>query len=154
MKFAKVMFLHLSVSPSVHSGRVPGQVHSPGRYPLPRAGTPPWVSTPPRAVHAGRYGQQAGGTHPTGMHSCNVVISYINIYLDTNFSTSSGNVRDLLSRYNHDSHERSVQRRIRVNLNIEYVFMSSCALQCDIMLAESTVCRRLGGQSVMTCFSL
>ena len=22
------------------------------------------------AVHAGRYGQQAGGTHPTGMHTC------------------------------------------------------------------------------------
>ena len=26
--------------------------------------------TPPGAVHAGRYGQQADGTHPTGMHSC------------------------------------------------------------------------------------
>ena len=25
---------------------------------------------PSRAVHAGRYGQQAGGMHPTGMHSC------------------------------------------------------------------------------------
>ena len=24
----------------------------------------------PEAVHAGRYGQQAGGTHPTGMHTC------------------------------------------------------------------------------------
>ena len=24
----------------------------------------------PKAVHAGRYGQQAGGTHPTGMQSC------------------------------------------------------------------------------------
>ena len=24
----------------------------------------------PRAEHAGRYGQQAGGTHPTGMHTC------------------------------------------------------------------------------------
>ena len=24
----------------------------------------------PGAVHAGRYGQQAGGTHPTGMHTC------------------------------------------------------------------------------------
>ena len=28
--------------------------------------TPP----PPEAVHAGRYGQHAGGTDPTGMHSC------------------------------------------------------------------------------------
>ena len=25
--------------------------------------------TPPNAEHAGRYGQRAGGTHPTGMHS-------------------------------------------------------------------------------------
>ena len=25
---------------------------------------------PPGAVHAGRYGQPAGGTHPTGMHTC------------------------------------------------------------------------------------
>ena len=61
----------------------PGQVHH-------RASTPAWASTPlgrytlpprqvhpsrqvhppPGAVHAGRYGQQAGGTHPTGMHSC------------------------------------------------------------------------------------
>ena len=51
-KFAKVVFLHLSVSHSVHP---PGQVHP-----------------PPGAVHvhAGRYGQQAGGTHPTGIHSC------------------------------------------------------------------------------------
>ena len=24
----------------------------------------------PEAVHAGRYGQQAGSTHPTGMHAC------------------------------------------------------------------------------------
>ena len=24
----------------------------------------------PGAVHAGRYGQQAGGKHPTGMHTC------------------------------------------------------------------------------------
>ena len=24
----------------------------------------------PRAVHAGRYGQQAGSKHPTGMHTC------------------------------------------------------------------------------------
>ena len=28
--------------------------------------------TPLGAVYAGRYGQQAGGTHPTGMHSCYV----------------------------------------------------------------------------------
>ena len=132
-KFAKVMFLHLSVSHSVRGG-VPAQVPPPGpgtppdqvhplgpgapfiplgpgttpgnRYTPPGPGTPPGTrytpgiryppgsgipqdqvhplplgpgtSTrdqvhpppPPRAVHAGRYGQQVGGTHPTGMHSC------------------------------------------------------------------------------------
>ena len=34
----------------------------PGRYPPP----PP----PPRAEHTVRYGQRAGGMHPTGMQSC------------------------------------------------------------------------------------
>ena len=31
---------------------------------------PPEQAPPPSAVHAGRYGQQAGDTHPTGMQSC------------------------------------------------------------------------------------
>ena len=30
----------------------------------------PRADTLRKAVHAGRYGQQAGGTHPTGMHTC------------------------------------------------------------------------------------
>ena len=37
--------------------RPPGSRHPPSRHPT-------------RAVHAGRYGQQVGGTHPTGMHTC------------------------------------------------------------------------------------
>ena len=59
----------------------PDQVHSPGTRYTPRdqvhppgPGTPPWTRyTPPDQVHppgAVRYGKQAGGTHPTGMHSC------------------------------------------------------------------------------------
>ena len=55
-------------------GTLPDQVHPPGpgtppqtRYP-PRPGTPP-----PGAEHARRYGQRAGGTHPTGMHSCSLL---------------------------------------------------------------------------------
>ena len=35
----------------------------------PRADTP-WSRHPPGAEHAGRYGQWAGSTHPTGMQSC------------------------------------------------------------------------------------
>ena len=40
------------------------QVHPQTRY------TTPGTRYTPRAVHAGRYEQRAGGTHPTGMHSC------------------------------------------------------------------------------------
>ena len=59
------------------------------RTTTPTGQTPPWAETPPRhtlsqadtpwPVHAGihppaqcmlGYGQQAGGMHPTGMHSC------------------------------------------------------------------------------------
>ena len=79
-KFAKVMILHVSVCPQ---GRgeylvryLPWVGTPPGRF-ISQAGTPPrqvppgQVQTPPpRAVHASRYGQQVGGTHPTGMHSC------------------------------------------------------------------------------------
>ena len=96
-KFAKVMFLHLSVSHSVHRGSTwagtppgrytplgkytpdrytplagtppPRQVHPPDRY-TPQQVHPPGQVHPLGAVHAGRYGQQAGGMHPTGMHSC------------------------------------------------------------------------------------
>ena len=61
------MFLHLSVSHSVHRGGVPGpppgQVHAPPRAGTPQAGTPR-----PQCMLG--YGQQAGGTHPTRMHSC------------------------------------------------------------------------------------
>ena len=44
----------------------PGSRHHPAG---PGAG-PPRSRTPPSTVHAGRYGQQAGGTHPIGMQSC------------------------------------------------------------------------------------
>ena len=103
-KFAKVMFLQVSVCPQEGClphcmlGHTPWQVHpregtTPSRYTptTPRAGTPPWqvhprAGTPPgrytpkrgtphRQVHPPAqcmlgYGQQAGGTHPTGMQSC------------------------------------------------------------------------------------
>ena len=60
------MFLHLSVSHSVHRG-VSESVHA-GIHPLEQ--TPPRSKHSPSAVHAGRYGQQVGGTHPTGMLTC------------------------------------------------------------------------------------
>ena len=48
-----------------------------GYHPPPAPGTPSDQAfpgpgnLPPEAEHAGRYGQRAGGTHPTGMQSCN-----------------------------------------------------------------------------------
>ena len=57
-----------------------GYTPKPGIPLGPEAGTPPprdqrqaplpLDQAPPSAVHAGRYGQQAGGRHPTGMQSC------------------------------------------------------------------------------------
>ena len=45
------------------------QAHTPGtRHPWDQAS--PGSRHPLGAEHAGRYGQQAGGTHPTGMHAC------------------------------------------------------------------------------------
>ena len=74
-------YVFTRVCHSVHRGGVcPSacwDAHTPprtrGRHPpRPEAGNPPGpeAGTPPGAVHAGRYGQQAGGTHPTRMHSC------------------------------------------------------------------------------------
>ena len=61
----------------------PRSRHPPNKAP-PRPGTwpeqtPPRPGTPPSTEHAGRYGQRAGGTHPTGMQSClfTCVYSYV-----------------------------------------------------------------------------
>ena len=55
------------------AGIPPGQVHPPGRY-TPLARYTPWVGTPPGRYPPKQcmlgYDQQAGGTYPTGMHSC------------------------------------------------------------------------------------
>ena len=49
--------------------------HTPSGTETPWKQTPPQKQTPleadtPCAVHAGRYGQQAGGMHPTGVQCC------------------------------------------------------------------------------------
>ena len=49
----------------------PWEAHPPGSTPPPEAHHPPEKHTPSfGAEHAGRYGQRAGGTHPTGMQFC------------------------------------------------------------------------------------
>ena len=96
------------MSASVHDGIPPPPPpgRPPGQTPLgrpPPSGTPPsgtpllWHPTPPptpaqspgtrhppapRTEHAGRYGQRAGGTHPTGMQSCFLIMNsyyYFNV---------------------------------------------------------------------------
>ena len=85
----KVMFLHLFLSHSIHSGgasvrHLPGQTipqaDPPGQTPQTdnppsRADIPPaqcmlgYTPRSPAQCMLG-YGQQAGGTHPSGMHTC------------------------------------------------------------------------------------
>ena len=62
------MFLHLSVSYSVHRG-VSASVHA-GMH-SPSGQTSPPGQTPPCPVHTGiDMATAADGTNPTGMHSC------------------------------------------------------------------------------------
>ena len=58
------MFSEVSVSHSVHRGCA--------QPPLPNADPPPIVKG---------YGQQVGGTHPTGTHSCSSLIYVFSYYL-------------------------------------------------------------------------
>ena len=72
-KFAKVMFLHLYVSHSVHGGASRGSAFKGGLHRggvCIQGGLHLWgVGRPPQSDTTG-YGQRAGGTHPTGMHFC------------------------------------------------------------------------------------
>ena len=70
-KFAKVTFSQASVCPQWGGVSAPlhARIHPLQEQTPPRGSRHPPEQTPP-AVHAGRYGQRAGGTHPTGMHTC------------------------------------------------------------------------------------
>ena len=61
----------------------PNQVHPPGPGTPPMTRYTPWdqvhppgPGTPPGTEHCGRYGQRAGGTHPTGMQLVYLCINY------------------------------------------------------------------------------
>ena len=82
------MFLHLSVSHSVHGGSAPTPHGQTPQMQTPRA-NPPWMQTPqadpqqtppmqdpPNADPPG-IRQQAGGTHPIGMHTCSPFVSHL-----------------------------------------------------------------------------
>ena len=63
--WGKVIFSEACVKNSVHGGGGSASVHA-GIPPRPPS---PEQAHPPGTEHAGRYGQRAGGTHPTGMQS-------------------------------------------------------------------------------------
>ena len=58
--------------------QTPPRSRHPAGADIPQRRHPPDQESPgpgtPCAVHAGRYGQQAGGMHPTGMQSCSLLI--------------------------------------------------------------------------------
>ena len=60
----------------------PGKPPGPGTLPQTRY-TPRDQVPPPDAEHAGRYGQHAGGTHPTGMKSCFLIYSHHQVFVFT-----------------------------------------------------------------------
>ena len=60
-------------TPRTRGRHPPEQTHSPEQTPPSLGSRHPPRSRPPCPVCAGRYRQQAGGTHPTGMHTCYVV---------------------------------------------------------------------------------
>ena len=82
------MFLHVSVCPqggggsaSVHAGIADSPTGS--RHPPPEQTPPPPLEGrhPSPAQCMLGYGQQAGSTHPTGMHTCAPIeIVYISLY--------------------------------------------------------------------------
>ena len=95
----KVMFLHLSVILSTRRVSTSGPRGSPWVDTLPpRADTPP-RQTPPAQCMLG-YGQQAGGTHPTGMHSCFLTIFLgVGEHPDSSHFTGDETVRSELMRW-------------------------------------------------------
>ena len=82
-------------SASVHAGMPPpppGADPPEQTHPPPGADTPSREEqTPPDTEHAGRYGQRAGGTHPTGMQSCTYVLSTLTDNITNKYNDSTGN---------------------------------------------------------------
>ena len=137
------MFLHVSVILSTGGGlpqcmlgyhpQGPGTPLGPGTHPEqtphPGPGTPqtrhppcdqasPGGRHPPSTLHAGRYGQEAGGMHPTGMQSC-----YSNVFthvihgdyklntLNENMNQKNKNTKLILLKINrwHTMHSGKIQ---------------------------------------------
>ena len=111
----------------------------PGTAPPPGPGTPPGTGpgTHPNYMHAGRYGQQAGGTHPTGMRSRSSV----------NFNAASDSILEIKeflvylsflgggtvfyichTTYTHDRlymlHSASAEVRLKPNISMDIIILT------------------------------
>ena len=102
--WGKVMFLHVWLSFCSQGGvclSACWDTTHPPQEQTPSSPPPPGSRHPTGAVHAGRYGQQAGGTHPTGMHSCLKIVSFYLctscFFLCPNIQTSLCNIPKLYS---------------------------------------------------------
>ena len=119
-KFAKVIFLHVSVSHSVNRGvsaSVPPPTgadtplwhtplwHTAMAHPsTPPSGTPPPDTAPfgiPHAEHAGRYSQCADGTHPTGIQSYCKRNHHTGLFGFCHNNYKNITVRNVVSRISH-----------------------------------------------------
>ena len=86
-------------------GTPPQTRYPPNQAPLdlapPRSGTPQTRHPPPGAVYAGRYGQQAGCMHPTGMQSSLIMyLMFANKWLQLRLSAE---VHEQICRYSNCS---------------------------------------------------
>ena len=75
-------------------------------------------------MHAGRYGQQAGGTHPTGMHSCLKDI------------LSCGNYRILLFSFSYEHLETCVKQVVSLLCSKDSEAVAKVDLLFFLFLAE------------------
>ena len=123
--------------------RPPGKETSPGKE-TPLAKRPPGKETPlarnpPCALHAGRYGLQAGGMHPTGMQSCywnkDTFNAFLNYYWQQNQSNWFPHVigpKNIQCKYLNQSPAENLPRKKKViwqfqlNKTCRY---DSCGLQ-------------------------
>ena len=111
--WGKVIFLHVSCdsvhgggSASVHAGiPTPWQGDPPGqgRPPPPGKADPPplarQTTTPPCAVHTGRYGEWVGGMNPTGMQFLLQWMNFVGHHYKYSYRDCDNSLNPMLPTY-------------------------------------------------------
>ena len=111
----------------------PGSRHPPGSR-SPQEQTPPPEHIPSGAVHAGRYGQQAGGTHPTGMHSCFIFFYKRNLWCVPWDSVAPPLLQPFQSR-----HSSCADSQVTCADLIENIFLLPFSINCTGQSASWTL---------------